>query len=142
MGWSEWRAADRAACALERARRRIALDLESIELDQDACYVSMLAENPRYRRAVDLFLDRRGLRKDARGWETACGSDRGLWRRTRVLSVRCWPRFWRILLDSRRARGGCGRTRCGTGSAAVTSPRETQSQDRKDCRKEQDHGQA
>lgn len=104
MGWTEWRAADRAMSALERARRRAALDLESIELDQDACYRAMLNANPRWREAVDLFLDQRGLRKNARGWETACGSDRGLWRRTRVLAERHWPRFWRILLGSRRER--------------------------------------
>lgn len=104
MGWGEWRAADRAMAALERARRRAALDLESIELDQDACYRAMLNSRKDWRDKVDAFLDMRGIPKTAIGWEVACGSDRGLWRRTRVMAERCWPRFWRILLGSRKGR--------------------------------------
>lgn len=103
MGWHEWKAADAAMKALERARKRAALDLACIEADQDLAYCEILNGNPRYRRVVDSFLDLRGYRKDARSWEQACGTDRGLWKRTRAMAAD-WPRFRQVLLLSRKLR--------------------------------------
>lgn len=103
MGWREWKAVDAAMNALERTRKRAALDLACIETDQDLAYCEILNSNPRYRGVVDSFLDLRGYRKDARSWEKACGTDRGLWKRTRAMAAQ-WPRFWAVLLLSRKMR--------------------------------------
>lgn len=91
-----------------RKLRELELDIEGLRLDMefasaegDAKMADALNGNRRYRDTVDAFLNLRGYTKDMAGWRAACGSDIGLYNRTKNLQ---WPRLWRILLESRKRR--------------------------------------
>lgn len=110
--YGRWNREQRALADFRRELRRIRLDVESIELDMAAeiarqkdsrasALAAELAECGRYRKTVDAFLNFRGYSKNRAGWRAACGTDVGLWRKTRGLD---WPRLWRAVLESRKMR--------------------------------------
>lgn len=117
--YRSWNREQNALARYRRDLKRIALDLESIELDLESIELDMahairlqnleyeagiaktLSEVPRYRRTVDAFLDYRGYSKNHDGWKAACGTDIGLWRKTRRME---WPMLWDAILVSRKMR--------------------------------------
>lgn len=108
--WARLRREEALKRRWAREMRRISLAIESVRLDiedslesEDAELARLLADNARYRKVVDAFLNLRGYRKDLRNWREACGTDVGLWNKTKGLE---WPRLWRILLRSRKERNG------------------------------------
>lgn len=91
-----------------RKLRLLSLELEGIALDiADAIsadgvkIASSLRDNPRYAKTVEAFMRYRGYSKNMAGWRLACGTDIGLYKRTRKLG---WERLWRILLMANRKR--------------------------------------
>lgn len=91
-----------------RKLRLLSLELESIALDiadalaaDDVKIASSLRDNPRYAKTVEAFMRYRGYSKNMAGWRLACGTDIGLYKRTKKLG---WERLWRILLMANRKR--------------------------------------
>lgn len=103
--WDAWRRADALDRRWKKEMLRISRDIEFLKADLDLALAdeitTMLARIPRYRRTVDAFLDLRGYTKTMEGWQKCCGTDVGLFRKTKKLG---WALLWRALLESRKLR--------------------------------------
>lgn len=99
--WAAWRREDAFRQSWNKKVRAIERELEYLGEWADSLLTDEMAENARYRKVVDAFLDLRGYSKNMPGWRAACQVEPGLWKKTRTLP---WPRLWAAILLSRRKR--------------------------------------
>lgn len=92
--WEKWHALDDAERRYRRELDRIGRELDYLWEATTIALARELAENPHYRKVVKRFFGR-----TQRGWEVACGTDRGLWKKTLRFG---WDRTFEAIALSRR----------------------------------------